>query len=101
MEPSTASCGIFRLMCQKLSDLSSGVYVIFGMRQTTVLPEISTEEYIIWLCLEFDVVMCVSSVLETNSESIYNADWYFLSKTLKGFYKHKWSDFDTCLFMDK
>lgn len=85
MESCTANCDIFRLMCQKLSDLSSGVYVIFGMRQTTVLPEISIEEYIICLCFEFDLVMCFSSVLEINSKSIYDADQYFLSKTPKGF----------------
>lgn len=39
-----ASCDIFRLMCQKVSALSSGVYVTFGMRQITVLPEIIIDE---------------------------------------------------------
>lgn len=45
MEACAASCDIFRLMCQKVSALSSGVYVIFGMRQIAVSPEISIEEY--------------------------------------------------------
>lgn len=57
MEACAASCDIFRLMCQKVSALSSGVYVIFGMRQITVLPEISIEEYVINLYV-FGVSCC-------------------------------------------
>lgn len=40
---SNGRCGIFRLRCQKLSALSSGVYVTLVGGKITILPEIITD----------------------------------------------------------